>query len=157
MSDAYTECVPLVCPVEVKSWRNNGVAGPDAEVQLGIWQAAALNHLHCMFVGQDGSVPSSPPHIGWTVIGHDWKIYIAWKDGVRGPTVSRFLTREHYAQSSNTWQTIWTSKLDLPYSTESISDIFGLLFVLRRMFEWLVDDYWPEFSRCISSSTWTEH
>lgn len=94
MADAYTSTVPMVSAVEVK---RHGGSAEDAELQLGIWQAAALSHLHSMFVGVDGTLPAIPIQIGWTVIGHTWAFYITWRDGAHGgSTVS--LTNGHLSK-----------------------------------------------------------
>ncbi|KAF1352476.1 hypothetical protein BDV97DRAFT_147398 [Delphinella strobiligena] len=131
MSDLYTSTVPLVSAVEVKRY---GGDTAEAELQLGTWQAAALAHFHCMFVGQDGRISTSLPQIGWSVIGHTWAFHIAWKDGVRGPT------------------TIRGPFLPGAGSTATYHGIFTLLSLLCNMFDWLLDTYWPEFARCVSAS-----
>jgi hypothetical protein len=32
-----------------------------------------------------------PPFVGWTVVGHDWKFHVAWKDS-SGKVVSFFVS-----------------------------------------------------------------
>ncbi|GAB7357754.1 hypothetical protein MBLNU459_g0405t1 [Dothideomycetes sp. NU459] len=83
MADTYTSTVPMVSAVQVKKTGGDSL---EAKLQLGIWQAAALSHLHSMFIGADGALPASLVRIGWTVVGHSWDFYITWKHGVRGPT-----------------------------------------------------------------------
>lgn len=75
MQDAYTSTVPLVCGMEVKE------AGGDyneAVMQLAIWSAAGLAKLKTQV--PDPHHTEMPPSLGWTVIGHEWKLHIAWKE-----------------------------------------------------------------------------
>lgn len=84
MTDAYTSTVPLVCCLEVKE---RGGDYNEAIIQLGIWCAAGLERLRSLWTlsrSKSGSHPEEveelPPFLGWTVIGHDWKLHISWKD-----------------------------------------------------------------------------
>jgi hypothetical protein len=82
MTDAYTSTVPLACAIEVKE------AGGDyheAVTQLGIWSAASLEKMRLLRRGI--SQERLPPLVGWTVIGHEWKLHICWKN-VDGAVVS---------------------------------------------------------------------
>jgi hypothetical protein len=75
MQDAYTSTVPLVCGIEVKE-----VGGDynEAVMQLAIWSAAGLEKLKTQ--GPNILHTETLPSLGWTVIGHDWKLHISWKD-----------------------------------------------------------------------------
>jgi len=107
MDDAYTMRVPLVAGVEVKE---RGGSYNEATVQLGVWCAAGLEKLrrlreerHEKRLRESGEVdeplrregegeggPELPPFLGWTVVGHEWKLHVVWKDG-SGNVVSLFL------------------------------------------------------------------
>lgn len=85
MTDAYTSTVPLVCCLEVKE---RGGDYNEAITQLGIWCAAGLERLRGLWtIGRsDNGIDFEeeeeelPPFLGWTVVGHDWKFHISWKD-----------------------------------------------------------------------------
>jgi hypothetical protein len=85
MTDAYTSTVPLVCCLEVKE---RGGDYNEAITQLGIWCAAGLERLRELWTpgrrsddsGRDLEEEELPPFLGWTVVGHDWKFHISWKD-----------------------------------------------------------------------------
>jgi hypothetical protein len=82
MTDAYTSTVPLVCCLEVKE---RGGDYNEAIIQLGFWCAAGLERLRGQWTlsrndsGRDLE-EELPLFLGWTVVGHDWKFYISWKD-----------------------------------------------------------------------------
>jgi hypothetical protein len=97
MEDAYTMRVPLVAGVEVKE---RGGSYNEATVQLGVWCAAGLEKLrrlreegHEKRTRERGEVDEPPrkegeaeeerelpPFVGWTVVGHEWKLHVVWKD-----------------------------------------------------------------------------
>jgi hypothetical protein len=82
MSDAYTSTIPLVCGIEVKE---SGGDYNEAVTQLGIWSAACLEKLKQLHRGSGGATDSLGsgesllPIVGWTVVGHEWKLHICWK------------------------------------------------------------------------------
>lgn len=101
MTDTYTKHIPLVGGIEVKT---SGGSSLEASVQLGIWSAAGLQKARLLqrerqlmtAAGPSDrdarqSVPSQEneqlPFFGWTIVGHEWKLYITWKD-VIGEVVS---------------------------------------------------------------------
>ncbi|GAB7356538.1 hypothetical protein MBLNU459_g7280t1 [Dothideomycetes sp. NU459] len=129
MSDTYTSTVPLVGAVEIKKYGGNV---QEAEVQLGIWHAAALNHQHTTFVRPDGKHPTCPPQIGWTIIGHSWNVYISWKDASTGNVT----VRGPYLAAHGT--------------TATYRGIFTLLSCLRVIFDWWLHVYWPAFKKCVA-------
>jgi hypothetical protein len=88
MTDAYTSTVPMVCCLEVKE---RGGDHNEAIVQLGIWCAAGLERLRGLWTlgGRDLQEEELPPFLGWTVVGHDWKFHLSWKDS-DGNVVSSF-------------------------------------------------------------------
>lgn len=79
MTDAYMSTVPLVCGLEVKERGGNF---NEAIIQLAIWSAAGLERLKELrkrVRANDGEDADLPPFVGWTVVGHDWKLHISWK------------------------------------------------------------------------------
>jgi hypothetical protein len=126
MTDAYTSTVPLVCGIEVKErggdyneaivqlaiWCAAGLERLRGLQELGqnhisqsqtgstvvdINEASGQDKTQAIglkrtVVEEDGLLP----FLGWTVIGHDWKFHISWKDSsgnvVSGP-VRTTLTR----------------------------------------------------------------
>ncbi|PBP19287.1 hypothetical protein BUE80_DR009523 [Diplocarpon rosae] len=82
MTDAYTSTVPLACCLEVKE---GGGDYNEAILQLGIWCAAGLERLRGLRTLAEPNSRSDleeelPPFLGWTIVGHDWKLHISWKD-----------------------------------------------------------------------------
>ncbi|KAG4428471.1 hypothetical protein IFR05_016048 [Cadophora sp. M221] len=96
MEDAYTMRFPLVAGVEVKE---RGGSYNEATVQLGVWCAARLEKSRRLREeGQqkrtrEGTETDGPPReveaegegelppfVGWTVVGHEWKLHVVWKD-----------------------------------------------------------------------------
>ncbi|KAI6712294.1 hypothetical protein JHW43_005151 [Diplocarpon mali] len=103
MADPYTRTVPMVGGVEVKE---TGGDYNEAVLQLAVWCAAGLEAVQGLWQlaraeggdamddmreqgGEGGGQykETVPPFFGWTVIGHDWKLHIAWKSAA-GDVVS---------------------------------------------------------------------
>ncbi|KAE8153589.1 hypothetical protein BDV25DRAFT_21724 [Aspergillus avenaceus] len=125
-TDPFTKRVALFSGVEVK--QSNG-GGTEALVQLAIWLAAGLeksSKLHNLRGDKSGNLELLP-NIGWTVIGHDWNLYIAFRglfEGqdriyVDGPIES------------------------LGASTRTYYGIFKLVDLVQRLSEYARDVYWP--------------
>ncbi|GAB7353560.1 hypothetical protein MBLNU459_g3993t1 [Dothideomycetes sp. NU459] len=128
MDDPYTSRLPLVSAVEVMRDHEQPI---ETQLQLGIWQAAALAHVQSTFPRTDGALSSSPPQIGWTVAGHAWNMYITWQDPVDGAV------------------TVWGPFIVGSYNTSSYHGIFTLLSALLRTFKWFLDTHWPSFVHCL--------
>ncbi len=79
MTDAYTSTVPLVCGIEVKE---GGGDYNEAIMQLAIWCAAGLEKVKRL--NPSVEYEQLQPFIGWTIIGHEWKLHIAWKESDGG-------------------------------------------------------------------------
>ncbi|KIX01923.1 uncharacterized protein Z518_07862 [Rhinocladiella mackenziei CBS 650.93] len=82
MSDAYTSGVVLPCGIEI---RGSSGSYDEAIVQLGIWYSAGLQKRQEMSV--TNASPSQKPLLGWTVIGHEWRPHISWRDDITGDVV----------------------------------------------------------------------
>lgn len=50
----------------------------EAVMQLAIYSVAGLEKLRT----QSLNIPNSQilPSLGWTIIGHEWKLHISWKE-----------------------------------------------------------------------------
>ncbi|KAH6706365.1 hypothetical protein BKA61DRAFT_679545 [Leptodontidium sp. MPI-SDFR-AT-0119] len=80
----------------------------------------------------DGSIPEEqgqkmekdlPPFVGWTIVGHDWKFHIAWKDKSGNVTVL------------GPWRI-------LNAGTGSHSEILILFALIKTVKQWLEKEYW---------------
>ena len=77
--DANTKRLALFSGIEVK--QENG-GKDEALVQLAIWLAAGSENLRRLSeLGRQEVLPAEEdrPIVGWTVIGHDWHTYIAYR------------------------------------------------------------------------------
>ncbi len=100
MMNEYTRRIPLVGGIEVKVFGGDAL---EALVQLSIWSAADLEKIrllqeeHLETVAATSEHPGKQsalvekgellPFFGWTIVGHDWKLHIMWKE-VKGDVVS---------------------------------------------------------------------
>ncbi|KAH9212301.1 hypothetical protein DL95DRAFT_178515 [Leptodontidium sp. 2 PMI_412] len=64
-----------------------------------------------------------PPFVGWTIVGHDWKFHIAWKDKSGNVTVL------------GPWRI-------LNAGTGSHSEILILFALIKTVKQWLEKEYW---------------
>lgn len=107
MSDAYTSTVVLGCGVEIKE---SGGDYNEAVLQLGIWCSAGLQKR-----GDLSTIdisPSQKPMLGWTIIGHEWKLHISWRDEAGNVVgLDPVDWREH-------WLTIFT---DYPWTLDTVN------------------------------------
>jgi hypothetical protein len=83
MSDAYTSTLIFGGGIEAKE---SGGDYNEAIMQLGVWSAAALEKL-CSLT-EPTSTQDLRPYLGFTMIGHEWKLHISWKVLDTGETVS---------------------------------------------------------------------
>lgn len=127
MTDAYTSTVPLVCCLEVKE---RGGDYNEAIIQLGIWCAAGLERLRGLWThGRSSSrrdseeIEGLPPFLGWTVVGHDWKFHISWKDMSGNVVVI------------GPWRLLHAG-------TGSHVEILTLITLIRNVKRWLEVEYW---------------
>lgn len=124
MTDEYTARLPLVCGLEIKRPGGNE---QEAELQLMVWQAAMLAHLEYLHeAGGNRNLPL-PPVVGWTVRGHEWQFYIAWKEPSGTIRVKRL------------------GSFTAAASTENTLSIFVLLKLLVKLFAWVKKEYYPAY------------
>ncbi|KAH8723058.1 hypothetical protein GQ44DRAFT_774340 [Phaeosphaeriaceae sp. PMI808] len=126
MTDAYTQTVPLQCGFEVKE---RGGDSNEADMQLGLWSSAGLQLLQLQY-SMVGSLGMVLPFVGVTVVGHEWRIHITWKD------------QDGCVFNVSRWR-------DLVLSTASEPEIVVLFRLLRRICDYLTKTYWPWLSECI--------
>jgi hypothetical protein len=146
MTDAYTQTVPLQCGFEVKE---RGGDSNEADMQLGIWSAAGLQLLKQQRSAVTGS-GGILPFVGGTIVGHEWRVHIAWKDEKGGVvsysvpccSVFRVLLLSKFVLT-NTMQFDVSQWRDLIVSTASLPEIFVLFRLIERICNWLKEAYWP--------------
>jgi hypothetical protein len=142
-TDPFTKRVALFSGIEVK--QSNG-GNTEALVQLAIWLAAGLEKLSRL-QGLHGEKPDSRvllPAIGWTVIGHDWNLYIAFRSCFEGQ--DRIVSRSHWVFSylaNGSWQYVDGPIESLSASTRTYYGIFKLIDLVRRLSSYAEEEYWP--------------
>ena len=75
-SDPYTANTLLFCPLEIKKPDGNF---QEAQLQISIWMASVLAHLDTLKL-KNQSTQSLPLVFGWTVVGHQWCLHMAWRE-----------------------------------------------------------------------------
>lgn len=83
ITDPFTKRTALFSGIEVK--RSNGDK-KEALLQLIIWLSAGLEKLLRLGNSRNKELDGSQllPTIGWTVIGHDWYLYIGFRGTFEG-------------------------------------------------------------------------
>ncbi|KAK5019301.1 hypothetical protein LTR39_000457 [Cryomyces antarcticus] len=125
-TDAFTKRVALFSGLEVK--QSNG-GNTEALAQLAIWLTAGLERTKLLgeLNGEHFPVDQLQPMIGWTVVGHDWHSYIAYRALHEGQD------RVYVEGPIET----------LAVSTRSYYGIFKLLDLINRVKEFAERVYWP--------------
>ncbi|KAJ5249497.1 hypothetical protein N7524_011813 [Penicillium chrysogenum] len=125
-TDPFTKRVALFSGIEVK--QSNG-GKMEALAQLAIWLASGLEKLLELsnLQGKDAEHSSLLPTLGWTVVGHDWHLYIAFRGIFEGQ------------------ERIY---IDGPIesvaaSTRSYYGIFKLMDLVHRASMYAEEVYWP--------------
>ncbi|CAG8408312.1 unnamed protein product [Penicillium salamii] len=103
----------------------------EAQVQLGVWMAGLL-----MWAFAQRSVEDLPPLVGCTVIGEDWKFYIAVGSG---PGVLEEVR-------------IWGPLSDLDGCTATVKHTMSLLGTLRRVMEYTIGQYQEGMFRAVTGA-----
>ncbi|KNG84678.1 hypothetical protein ANOM_006987 [Aspergillus nomiae NRRL 13137] len=125
-TDPFTKRVALFSGTEVKQSDGSSM---EALVQLSIWLAAGLEKL-LQLRNLQGQEFDLLPTVGWTVIGHEWNLYVAFRgcfEGqdriyIDGPTeVLSATTRTYYG-------------------------IFKLIDLVHRVSVYAEEVYWPWLS-----------
>ncbi|KAI9767019.1 MAG: hypothetical protein M1840_005978 [Geoglossum simile] len=102
----------------------------EASLQLGIVGSAGLSRLEQLrrtFAPKWGDGPMMLPALGWTVIGHDWKLHIICK----------------LTENEQDAVVVYG-----PYDSGGTKDyfqIFTLLRIITMVVKWVEDVYWPFF------------
>lgn len=119
----------------------------EALAQLSIWLAAGFEKLLQLCNVQEKDLECCPllPSLGWTVIGHDWHLYIALRGLFEGQDriVSSQRSRVGY-----TLLTVIPQYIDGPIesvaaSTRSYYGIFKLINLIHRASMYAEEVYWP--------------
>ncbi|KAI9771741.1 MAG: hypothetical protein M1839_002756 [Geoglossum umbratile] len=152
MSDTYTSRIAIFCGIEVKS-----TAGSETEAlaQLAIWSAGALENLRklgCFGLKKRGerydrySCDQLLPIPGWTIVGNEWRLYIAYKSDSDESDAERTEEDENDPtgiDQSNMRVSVVGPISALNASTNSYHEIFKLLDLVKRVDAWARDVYWP--------------
>lgn len=142
-TDPFTKRVALFSGIEVK--QSNG-GNTEALVQLAIWLAAGLEKLHQLhnLHVEESDTCDLLPSIGWTVIGHDWNLYIAFRGCFEGQDriVSRAHTNSHTTLTFH-WQYVDGPIESLCASTRTYYGIFKLIDLVHRLSLYSQEVYWP--------------
>lgn len=79
MNNQFTEKLAMLAGIEVKPSAGNEV---EAQGQLALWLAAGLRCREQLIQSTKRTVDSMDgfPLFGWTVFGHEWKLYLAFAD-----------------------------------------------------------------------------
>lgn len=126
MTDAHTKRLAMASGAEVKPAHGNSV---EALAQLATWLASGFTKIRELSLEAEKRVVIVDllPMIGWTVVGHEWRTYMAYDiqiDGERVVNIVDLLIR-------------------LSASTNSICDIIKLLALMKGSKEYARYVYWP--------------
>ncbi|CAD6442215.1 1ef9a539-42cc-4dd9-89f6-13898e29da70 [Sclerotinia trifoliorum] len=126
-TDVNTGSLALFSGIEVKP-ENGGK--DEALLQLAIWLAAGLQNTRIL--GETGQnrpylCDELHPMVGWTVIGHDWHMYIAYMDNQNGRDTFKVVGPWRVAAAD----------------TRDVYGIFKLLRLLGKAAEFGSKVYWP--------------
>jgi len=143
-TDAYTKCIALFSGLEVK--QSNGV-NTEALAQLSIWLTAGLEKTRLLGAssGQTSRIDQLQPMIGWTVIGHDWHTYIAFRaihEGQDRVVITLLPTCNHNELICGI-KYVEGPIESLTASTRTYYGIFKILDLICRVSQYAGDVYWP--------------
>jgi len=103
MSDAYTEKLALFAGVEVKM---SGAGDLEAKVQLALWMAAGLQCREQLLqkAGEEKTTMDKVPLFGWTVVGHQWDLYVGYVEPVEATEVRAVVSSPSFLSlACRTW------------------------------------------------------
>jgi hypothetical protein len=171
MTDAYTSTVPLVCGIEVKERGgdyNEAIVQLAIWCAAGLERLRGLREIgqnHTLqpqtaFIRETRGETQDEtqtrgrerttfeddgllPFLGWTVIGHDWKLHISWKDS-SGNVVSCLVCSYKMITKANLCleKTVLGPWRLLNAGTSSHFEILSLLVLVHNVKKWLEQDYW---------------
>ncbi|KAJ5580220.1 uncharacterized protein N7459_006205 [Penicillium hispanicum] len=117
--------------IEIKAADGNLI---EAQVQLGVWMSGLL--MWAFTQRKDGICP--PPLVGCTVVGEDWKFYIAVAGNASSGTLEEV-------------KRIWGPLSDLDGHTSSVKQTESLIRKLRRVMTYIVSEYQESIFRSMES------
>lgn len=126
-TDANTKRLALFSGIEVK--QENG-GKDEALAQLAIWLAAGLENVRRLGeIGQKRKYLGGElcPTVGWTIVGHDWHTYIAYRANQDGRDIFNVVGPWRPAAAD----------------TRDVYGVFKLLRLVKRTAEFASDEYWP--------------
>jgi hypothetical protein len=131
MSDDCTSKLVLYLGAEVKKLGGNDV---EAQGQIYTWLGSGITKRRQLMASApqhtDQSLTEQPmPLLGWTIVGHQWKLYMAFGDG----------------NSMNDKISIIGPVPGCNVTTETYYDSFKLLRLEERIKTWARETYWPWF------------
>lgn len=143
-TDAYTKRIAFFSGLEVK--QSNG-GNTEALAQLSIWLTAGLEKTRLLGAlgGQMSRIDQLQPVIGWTVIGHDWHTYIAFRAVNEGQdrVVSKLLPEWNTNELICGLKYVEGPIESLTASTRTYYGIFKLLDLICRVSQHAENVYWP--------------
>jgi hypothetical protein len=143
-TDAYTKRIALFSGLEVK--QSNG-GNTEALAQLSIWLTAGLEKTRLLSAlsGRSSVIDELRPMMGWTVIGHDWHTYIAFRAIHEGQdrVVGKLSPICELNQLTCGLKYVEGPIESLTASTRTYYGIFKLLDLISRVSQYAGDVYWP--------------
>ncbi|KAE8316672.1 hypothetical protein BDV41DRAFT_561966 [Aspergillus transmontanensis] len=125
-TDPFTKRVALFSGVEVKQPDGSSM---EALVQLSIWLSAGLEKLS-QLRNLQGHEFDLLPTLGWTVMGHEWRLHFAFKGCFEGQ-------EETYLDGPTEILTA---------TTRTFYGIFKLIDLVHRVSAYAEEVYWPWMS-----------
>ena len=138
MTDPYTKLIPMACAIEVKETSGSR---EEATIQFGVWAAAGLAKVRGLFNG----ATLLQPFLGWTVVGHNWMLYMSWKldnrevVSLRTPAIILSIELINMQVVCGPWKAF-------DAGTDTYRGIFKLLHLIAEVGQWLQKEYWTWFS-----------
>lgn len=131
MSDDCTSKLVLYLGAEVKKFGGNEA---EAQSQIYTWLGSGITKRRQLMASAaqqtDQSLTDQPmPLLGWTIVGHQWKLYVAFGEG----------------NGMNDKLSIVGPVPGCNVTTETHYDSFKLLRLEERIKTWARDTYWPWF------------
>lgn len=130
MSDECTSKLGLYLGAEVKK---AGERENVAQRQLFTWLGSGIIKARKLRAAATASGKPAQrdimPLLGWTVVGYEWKLYVAFGAGDSPEDTIRIVGPIP----------------GIPNSTESLIDVFKMLQLVECIKQWVREEYWPWF------------